>query len=77
MFEPDSKDGNYLIDFALHGKDCRKTVKKEILDDFFMSCEIFPPRRSGGREKCYGKEKTFPLSSRSHYDNETITIYNL
>lgn len=35
MFEPESKIGNYLIDFALHGKDCRNTVKKEILDDFF------------------------------------------
>lgn len=35
MFQADSKAGNYLIDFALHGKDCRNTVKKEILDDFF------------------------------------------
>ena len=35
MFDAESKAGNYLIDFALHGKDSRNTVKKEILDDFF------------------------------------------
>jgi len=35
MFDAESKAGNYLIDFALHGKDCRNTARKEILDDFF------------------------------------------
>ena len=35
MFDENSQAGNYLIDFALHGKGCRNTVKKEILDDFF------------------------------------------
>ena len=35
MFDETSRAGNYLIDFALHGKGCRQTVKKEILDDFF------------------------------------------
>jgi len=35
MFDEGSNIGNYLIDFAIHAKQSRKTVKKEILDDFF------------------------------------------
>ena len=35
MFDETSQIGNYLIDFAIHAKQSRKTVKKEILDDFF------------------------------------------
>ncbi|XP_057294297.1 histamine N-methyltransferase B-like [Hydractinia symbiolongicarpus] len=35
MFDETSNIGNYLIDFATHAKQARKTVKKEILDDFF------------------------------------------
>ena len=35
MFDEKSEDGNYLIDFCMHVKDARKTVKKEILNDFF------------------------------------------
>ena len=36
MFDEKSEDGNYLIDFCMHVKDARKTVKKEILNDFFQ-----------------------------------------
>lgn len=36
MFDEESKEGNYLIDFCIHAKQSRKTVKKEILDDFFQ-----------------------------------------
>ena len=36
MFDEKSEDGNYLIDFGMHVKDARKTVKKEILNDFFQ-----------------------------------------
>ena len=35
MFDEKSEDGNYIIDFCMHVKDARKTVKKEILNDFF------------------------------------------
>ena len=35
MFDEESTDGNYLIDFCIHAKESRKTVKKEIIDDFF------------------------------------------
>jgi len=35
MYDEESKAGNYLIDFCIHAKESRKTVKKEILDDFF------------------------------------------
>jgi len=35
MYDPESKPGNYLIDFALHGKNCRQTISKVVLDDFF------------------------------------------
>ena len=31
-----SEDGNYLIDFCMHVTDARKTVRKEILNDFFQ-----------------------------------------
>ena len=36
MFDEESTDGNYLIYFCIHAKKSRKTVKKEILDDFFQ-----------------------------------------
>lgn len=36
MFDERSKDGNCLIDFLFHGKNARKSFKKEILDDFFQ-----------------------------------------
>ena len=36
MFDEGSKDGNCLIDFLFHGKNARKSFKKEILDDFFQ-----------------------------------------
>jgi len=35
MYDPNSKDGNQLIDFALHAKDSRKAFKKEVIEDFF------------------------------------------
>ena len=35
MFDETSQIGNYLIDFALHAKNSRKTVKKAVLEDFF------------------------------------------
>ena len=35
MFDKNSQIGNYLIDFTIHVKEARKSVKKEILDDFF------------------------------------------
>lgn len=56
MFDASSRAGNYLIDFALHGKGCRQTVKKEILDDFFElltshSCEEEVKSENGATEK--------------------------
>ena len=36
MFDEKSEDGNYLIDFFMHVKDVRKTIKKGILNDFFQ-----------------------------------------
>jgi hypothetical protein len=35
MYDATSKDGNYLIDFAMHTKMARETVKRSIIDDFF------------------------------------------
>ena len=35
MFDEDSQIGNRLIDFSIHVKEARKSVEKEILDDFF------------------------------------------
>jgi len=35
MFDPSSRDGNYLIDFAFHQKNARKNTKKIIIEDFF------------------------------------------
>jgi len=34
IFDPSSKDGNYLIDFAFHQKQARKTIKKNVIEDF-------------------------------------------
>ena len=36
MFDEKSEDGNYLMDFCMHVKGARKTVKKEILNEFFQ-----------------------------------------
>ena len=36
IFDENSEDGNYLMDFCMHVKDARKTVKKEILNEFFQ-----------------------------------------
>ncbi|XP_047142170.1 histamine N-methyltransferase isoform X1 [Hydra vulgaris] len=35
MYDEESIDGNYLIDFSLHVKCARKTTNKDILEDFF------------------------------------------
>lgn len=35
MYDPSSKDGNQVMDFALHAKSARKTVKQSTIDDFF------------------------------------------
>ena len=35
MYELTSKDGNHLVDFVMHTKSARKTVKRSIIDDFF------------------------------------------
>jgi len=34
-FDEQSAVGNYLIDFAFHGKQSRKTIEKSTMDDFF------------------------------------------
>lgn len=35
MFDPSSKDGNALLDFIMHAKSARQTIKRSTLDDFF------------------------------------------
>ena len=39
MYEPDSKDGNYLIDVVMHTQSARKNVKRSVIDDFFKFLE--------------------------------------
>lgn len=34
MYNPDNRDGNYVLDFVMHTKDARKTLDASVIEDF-------------------------------------------
>jgi len=45
MYDAENRDGNYVLDFAMHIKDSRKNVPKEVVEDFFKFLDAHKKER--------------------------------
>ena len=60
MYDPTSKDGNYLIDFVMHSKDARRNIKRSVVNDFFKFLEDNKIEREIVKNGVRGKKMYFP-----------------